>query len=228
MRRFFSVLFLLVIHVWTCGCASSNPQLSIENQDLPQLLELGSEVCDPPCWYGIIPGQTTLAEAEKILLGLDFFTSDGSVVFDETYSVITWYGGEGNNAYLNYQDGTIQIIHFYFKTGTSLGTILERLGEPDGYFLSEDDEAYVITLFYPLSGIVFKASQEFSKPMDKNMAVYFGYYVPQTEPENFLNQYIQLRKLDRPGFNLSGVDYYQWEGLGICPEGLSFPELCEP
>ena len=227
MKKFELTFCLWLVIALFMGCSQIQSLKFQVNSKYPKVLEIGSEVCEPPCWYGIIPGRTNLAETEKIIMGMDFFTNDGSIVLDETNSVITWYGGEGNNAYLYYQDEIIQMIHFYFKEGTSLGRILERFGEPNGYFLSEDDEAYVITIFYPERGIVFKASQEYSKPMSEKMLVFFGFYVPETKPESFLNQYVQLRNLDRPGFNLIGIDYTQWEGLGVCPKGLSFPELCE-
>lgn len=227
MKKTIRFLLFLIIIVLPLGCDQSGMQYYTDIQGLPKILEIGSDLCKPPCWHGIIPGQTSIKDAEVKIESLEFFSDDGYMRNDESFSELIWYGGGGNNAYFSYDDNIIQSINFYFLDGSFLDTILSNYGNPDGYILSEDDAGYVITIFYPSLGIVFHASQGYPEPISSKMTVNVGYYLPTANPELFLENYLELRQKIHTSIKIDEVDYIKWDGLNVCPKGLSLESLCD-
>lgn len=89
------------------------PTLSNQSLELVAGL-LQSKDCELPCYLGITPGETTLGQAEAILIGLgashkgDYDRKDGSKEYDYTLMIGR---SSGNNTISGPNNNTIDIFH---------------------------------------------------------------------------------------------------------------------
>lgn len=60
---------------------------------------IGDEDCPPPCWMGIIPGETSYDEAISIVEKLPFVNDKGYVRVSEDYQHISWSNGDGYSTF---------------------------------------------------------------------------------------------------------------------------------
>jgi hypothetical protein len=99
---------------------------------------LTGEPCESPCWHGITPGLTTDEEMVAILEELPFFEADtlrrkaeSVITFDREREVIYW--GHGTTFFMLLDDVVTTIdVGLYYDV--ELHDLIERLGEPTGYF----------------------------------------------------------------------------------------------
>ena len=91
---------------------------------------ISQQPCGPPCFYGIIPGETTEKDARNILHNLGEFCTDWNN---------TQYGGyRGTNCHkvdLFFQDNTVGGIRYYPDLKISVSQLIEIYGEPDHMFV---------------------------------------------------------------------------------------------
>ena len=79
----------------------------MDNPDL-----IGTEDCQPPCWNGIIPGETSVDEAAEIIKLLDL----GKLSWERQPDSLMVRGEK--NYILPYQNGVIKHINFRFGIDT--------------------------------------------------------------------------------------------------------------
>jgi len=142
------------------GLAEGSPDFSIGQPEISLLNDnflntdalLTSEPCGIPCWENIIPGETTIAEAQAIVSELEPFTvvqeDANSVVFTTNdFEICCRIMNEDNSGNPN---SVVGATFLQLAPNTTLGQFVETHGDPE--FVSgepySDNEA-VMTLFYP-------------------------------------------------------------------------------
>lgn len=84
-----------------------------------------------PCWYGIVPGVTTVAETQRIVLGLGYTPSRRSSYGIITYGLHERVIGCTLQATYDESTGPIRSLHFRDCTGIRVGDLIMALGRPD-------------------------------------------------------------------------------------------------
>ena len=110
---------------------------------------LNSPSCNPPCWEGIVPGETTFEGAHQILISNSRVINVVKQTNDKSWDYIVWDFLPVNiNEKINEggiieasKDGTIGIISLRIgKGGILLGDIIKKFGEPDQVLFPAEDE----------------------------------------------------------------------------------------
>jgi hypothetical protein len=89
--------------------------------------------CEPPCWNGLIPGESTREEVLSVLEQLP-------ALLEEPGGRVAYEGPEGFTLYLysigrvtgSYQEGTLEVIRGNFGIYDSVGELVRRHGAPEG------------------------------------------------------------------------------------------------
>jgi len=114
--------------------------------------------CDPPCWHGIQPGQTTPWEAVSILeeMGVGGMQQWGE---SDEKSEIAWmfhYPVGDSAGYIYSLDGRVAAISIHTSGSLTLAEALEKLGEPDSMWMHYEKIEWrhwlEIILVYPTRG----------------------------------------------------------------------------
>jgi len=93
--------------------------------------------CRPPCWEGIMPGQTAAAEAVEILAQSPVIATVemtiSPLIPEDGYVTWTWTGIEGGGQALFHAQApaaSIYLIEPYYPTSFRLGDVIQAYGEP--------------------------------------------------------------------------------------------------
>jgi hypothetical protein len=132
---------------------------------------LTGEPCEPPCWQGLTPGESTLEEVDEFIRTSGFvntrtmyrvrMTRGGEVVEVD----ISWdsaAGGFGPHNSFRVQGGVLKDITIRPDYALTLEQIFERYGPPEKYhaILQEVEVRFAdITLFYPAHGFIVYLSR---------------------------------------------------------------------
>jgi len=150
--------------------------------------------CKPPCWEGVIPGQTTASEATKILNASPIVlraemttttkTSDNGIV------LWSWLDGQsGGQAYYHARspEQTIYTIAPYFPKPFALRKIIQVYGEPSdilarAYHNPDNSIASDVSIFYRSQGIVLFAGAGGYLTLSLDMTFdYINFFEPTNE-----------------------------------------------
>jgi hypothetical protein len=128
---------------------------------------LTGEPCEPPCWQGLTPGESTEEDVDEFLRTTRFV--DGRSVRRGTYTRLT-LGGEEVEGVIVYwrsfwglstcndfcvEEGVLDSITICPSPGVTLGRLIERYGPPEKYQVIVpigQPLHYDVTLFYPTYG----------------------------------------------------------------------------
>lgn len=180
--------------------------------------------CAPPCWYGIIPGQSNAADVKRILPTLPFIQP--SSIKERPYP-------EGNGHYFSWSYGAIllindTVVHIETRPGfqLELGEVVERFGPPARFFprnvRGPHGGYYRISLYYPDKGLVFNTPNLPGLPLDaKEYSVRpdfsvdsVDYLAPGTVEE-------LIRQLEPPLIvDFAIQNSLPWQGFGTFPGSL--------
>jgi hypothetical protein len=145
---------LLIVFALVMVAAACAPPPELRNEGYLQDTSLiDGEPCGPPCWRGIIPGETPWSEARSILED-DPTLSDIEIRNeDETGEIaMTFRRVDGIPCCLLYTENGEEVDQMLFQLApaTTLGQVVEIYGEPEYLSLSEvsDDQA-AAALYYP-------------------------------------------------------------------------------
>jgi len=211
------------------------------NTPIPTVVEPGLAhgiPCKPPCWQGLIPGESTAQEAEKAMEQLrvsgwaDSIDGDVSWGYHIYPSPFTTHG----SIHVNMNDGIVAKINgsilFYYP----VGTLIEQFGGPEGLYLvskggtvcssceewkpPEPPTAPVMSspvhLLYPNQGLWFLTLVPLSGLgciCPEMKVVSFCYYAPISMQEALDNNYLANLCTDV----LTGIteeDLAEWHGFG--------------
>lgn len=123
---------------------------------------LTSTACEPPCWYGITPGETNANQVYAILDQLES-VDKGTITegYDREFKLnkIYWYfqrPAEDSLGSVNIQDERVTAITILTINSVKLGELIEKLGQPEKVWTEigrgENREYVNVLLFYPAQG----------------------------------------------------------------------------
>ena len=140
MKRFI-VPFLLIFVI--IGCAKTQDRYI-----------LGDENCNPPCWMGIKPGETSINEARKILERLE---NEKLTINQSEFGL---NGKIDDRFYSIYAiDNIAEVVNLSLSRKTKTRDLLAIFGEPSYAVISDINHGYFIAqLLYPDEGIVLLLS----------------------------------------------------------------------
>lgn len=125
------------------------------------------EGCSPPCWNGIIPGQTSLQEINAKLISIPVVDAKSiKAMFmlkpDDSIDFHFLPGVREIGGRVYSQDGVVQAISFLPKSNTlSLAESLQEWGTPDQYisiYYSKAEIPYLVTnIIYTKQGIILNS-----------------------------------------------------------------------
>jgi hypothetical protein len=215
---FICMLTIIFVNGLLNGCSNIKETWKASEIKNPTLL--GTASCQPPCWKEELKiGETTFDQASLQIEGLQEEEASSKIYFSDERSYITWIR-EDTSVVLHFLDDTLLFINFNSST-VDLGSIITHYGNPEKYYITEDRFGYVIDVFYPEHGIIFRSVNDFS-PMSETMIVdQFTFYDPNYRLDSFYEQFY--------GYELNSIlaMIFPWEGFGKCPAGLEFPEKCK-
>jgi hypothetical protein len=105
------------------------------------------EPCAPPCWYGLVPGQSTISEVKEVLKELDFILPSSVNYVEriapngmEEVSIryqCPYFDGTESCGYLRLLDGHLDLIMYEVAYHLVIEDVVDIIGEPDFLFLDE-------------------------------------------------------------------------------------------
>jgi hypothetical protein len=199
----------------------------------PPSTVITSTECDPPCWYGIWPGETTPQEAIGILVNLEFVSSINGWPHEPKFkqetpelSRITWtfsrtktVGDIEGCAYL--QDDRVIVISLNTLGSLTISDAFERLGEPElmvaRVHKSDAREWVRVILIYPTDGYQVEVDIDLSAAAQDNQVEIAAdipvYRVIYFDPSHY--EYLIGVKILIDGLGKTALDNArQWQGFG--------------
>jgi hypothetical protein len=151
---------LTVVALLACACTGCG-----EPPPLDRSLLTG-EPCEPPCWQGLTPGESTLEEVNEFIRTSRFVNprtlhrSDFRRASGQGVGVNIWWrstvgGGRGSNNF-SVEGGVLKDMTIYPDYDLTLGRLIETYGPPEKYaasLLSSDSLCVRVMLFYPTHGL---------------------------------------------------------------------------
>jgi hypothetical protein len=163
MKEYFKVSAVLVLFL--LGCVGL--LMFVRNFHKQPSLILTSTECNPPCWYGITPGQST---ASQVYSALDRIEGVDKDLILETNNIdgkptkITWYfkkpveDGVGS---VRIQNDLVTAISITTVNSLEMADLFSKLGEPEEYWSEaahgEARDYRDILLLYPTEGYAVEA-----------------------------------------------------------------------
>lgn len=123
---------------------------------------LTSTECEPPCWYGIRPGESNSSQAYQTLLQLK--TVNGDTIREHMTQLgrllyIDWYfqrPAEDGAGYLYFDNDRVVALRILTVNSLKLEELFEKLGPPETYWAKvgygENREYLDVHLLYPKKG----------------------------------------------------------------------------
>jgi hypothetical protein len=199
----------------------------------PPSTVITSTECDPPCWYGIWPGETTPQETIGILVNLELVSSMNGWPEEPKFkretpelSRITWtfsrtgtVGDIEGCAYL--QDDHVIAISLSTLGSLTISEAFDRLGEPELVLASlnkhREENRIRVILIYPKDGYQIEANikpsvatQDNQVEITASIPVYRVIYFDFRQYDHLINMGILLNGLGKTALD----DAIPWQGFG--------------
>lgn len=131
-----ALLSLVLMLATGCYCSESLPPYDlptrVEDPDSVDKSLLTGEPCAPPCWYGLVPGESSADEVVSTLKSLPFVDGD-SIIED----FITWKSSVMNTddyvGYIRIEENKVELLSIELEYDLTLQELIDVLGEPAGY-----------------------------------------------------------------------------------------------
>lgn len=237
----------LLVFVASCsgghiGSTPSRPQEGLASTPVPTVVEPGlayGQPCKPPCWRGIIPGETTKQEAAQ---AIEQVRSSGWASYiaggPKGYYIQPLPDTPSGSVSIGFENDVINSISgevtFYYP----IGTLIKQFGNPEATYSPGRNQGAIersckdweppdysaapvqsvpVHILYPQQGLYFFAlvpTSGLGLICPEMKVVSFCYYPPLSLPEALNNDYlVNLCGLD----GLKGVteqDLVKWHGYG--------------
>ena len=158
MKDYLKVIAGLVIFI----AAAVGALTLIRNFNRQPSVILTSTECEPPCWYGIHPGQTSAPKVYESLNTLKGVNKDSVMEqYDRQYILtrIYWFFQrpvEDAMGSVHIKEDQVTAVTIFTINSLRLKTLFERLGQPEEYWTEigygENREYLEVTLLYPTKG----------------------------------------------------------------------------
>jgi hypothetical protein len=125
--------------------------------------------CAPPCWQGIIPGETTAEEALQILQSSPYVKKSIETTGSYTLGAIWAYWKiSSGGVSLGLRDGLVHEISLNTPYRLTLGEAVEKFGMPEALMVNSagipEDPWWMIHIYYPAIGMKFRVDKQFEDP----------------------------------------------------------------
>ena len=222
-----AVITTMVMAISGCVPAVMPPPPPVQDESL-----VTGKPCLPPCWYGIVPSQTTVEEAIEIVTGLPFVAPD-SVTW-RTYDLpkgfdeaVDWqYVGATHPTHggvLYVRLGLVARIRAFLPRALKLADVLATQGEPDSVLVRVgmspgELPAYYFDFFYSERGLWLTGSQghtgkegEGSVLLSPDIAISEAQYLG---PMDLVSYLIEMQGHSEEAAREIADFYQPWPGLG--------------
>lgn len=218
--------FLKVISGLTLFLAAAAGILTfIRNIDRRPSVILTSTGCDPPCWNGIHPGQTSSSQVYGILDTLNGVGKDSVMgEYDRNFNLtkIYWFFQrpvEDASGSVYIEDDQVTAITISTINSLRLADLFDKLGQPDEYWTEighgEDREYLEVILLYPTKGYLASVIIDIEGGADQveiqpeTPVFRVTYFAPE-----MFQELLKTRMLiDRPASARIGA-FQPWSGFG--------------
>ncbi len=230
---------ILVIFLIT-SCRGGSPLSEPTTTPIPTVIEPGLAYgipCKPPCWQGLIPGQSTRQEAAQAIEQLQAegwadHIVDGSSAFGG-YSISPSPFTSHGTIHVTIENNVVTKIHsttllFYYP----IESMVDQFGAPEGLYLvhrgsticssceeweppTELEMSSPIHLLYPGQGLWFLALVPMSGEgciCPEMEVVSFCYYSPRSLQEALNDEYLTTLFVALKG--ATEEDLVEWHGFG--------------
>ncbi len=198
--------------------------------DVDKTLATG-EICDPPCWQGIVPGETSIKEALAILNEAPFVDNQ-SITRDSIYGFsdierISWRSTLTewdpymplNNFRVKVPDETIHLILITLEYELTVQELFDRFGEPERYaIIPSHPTCYGVTLIWLDRGFkadLYASEVKRNKPdqqlVTPEQLVWRVTYFPPVDTATQFMMTVYGQSADDASAN--GRDYGYWRGF---------------
>ncbi len=237
------VLVLLILGVASCSQSSSQTQTVAQfrstissTSPLPTVVEPGlaySEPCKPPCWQGLVPGQSTRQEA---ILAVEQVKASGwakHTVVDAGIAVFPLLSSPSYSILLTFDSDVLAAIEGDVGFDYPVSTLVERFGSPERVYTFGMDHKHKLcsscgegqsfknttaVLLYSSQGLWFFVDgyiEEFGCVCPQMQVSAFYYFAPCSVQEvmSLYNEF-QARLSSQPLDEMTEGDLVEWHGFG--------------
>ncbi|MBU0491269.1 MAG: hypothetical protein KKA73_14725 [Chloroflexi bacterium] len=224
-------ILLILAAIVLGACVTPTPTKSPPPADWPTRWLRGIP-CSPPCWEGMIPGETTAAEAVEIWRASPVIDtveiSIPRIMPDRGIVTWTWVGGkDGGEAIFHAQttDNPIYIIHPYLPTSFKLGDIIQAYGEPSHVAAivtsrpDDDGIDYSLSILYRLQGfILFEVLHEGKPILNEDTPFHVSFFALNDEGLRAAIKETSISRWGIPWQGMKDYDFYCRDERGNpCP-----------
>ncbi len=187
---------------------------------------LKSAECNPPCWYGIRPGQTNYSEAYATLADLEGVNKDVIMSDYDSNNKLTdiyWYFErpvEDSGGTIYFDDNRVTAISIFTINSVNLEDLFKKLGQPEQYWTEighgENREYLEVTLLYPTKGYAAQVIIDIANNANqvKIQAATPVFAVTYFAPQMFQALLKTRILIDTPSSVRTGT-FQTWSGFGI-------------
>ncbi len=189
---------------------------------------LTSTQCDPPCWYGIHPGQGEPFAIYTALSKVKEVNPDSLVIEndrEDRVSDIHWNferpAPDGTGA-IYFKDDRVTAISIATINSIDLEKLFEKLGEPESYWIEIGEREYGeyarVYLFYPSRGYLADALIDI-EPGASQVEIHPStpvFRVTYYDPEQF-QMLLETRILIEEAGHARAGRLIPWSGFGALP-----------
>lgn len=211
----FIVILLESLVVVSCSTKSD----LIDPTKYPDMVDhswLSGEPCLAPCWQRLELGRSMRQDAVAIVRNLAFIQAQDSVISEKSEAFLCRTPSSVETCVvMGFNENILSHLELSINYPLTLEQVVERIGEPDGFYASMDAEGSICTIdvFWPASKIRVSISRSNSPPIcdsmnskkgkfPKSIQVNYIYYSLPGEIENYIK-----------GIQNSGELYKHWEGF---------------
>lgn len=166
-RRTLIILFALLtsLSVSACTASSSPPSVTetpapIGSFKLPAMTPVPG--CMPPCFHGIVPGKTTIAEAFRLVEATSLQTgnqNDGALIWETQRPPREWNtkGVSVENS-ISFRQGIVNAIRIRPQQDITFQSIVEKYGNPEAVTVGRSggpSQLVDTVLLYSSKGLAF-------------------------------------------------------------------------
>jgi len=160
---------------------------------------LTGDPCEPPCWQGLTPGESTLEDVNEFMRTSGFvrpLTEHRSALHGGSGQPVelrvSWqsdvWGAKGRNEFIIH-DGVLDSIDICPDHDVTLGRLIKRYGPPEKYFANLS--AYApwyreVTLFYPTHGFTAHLTMDIEDSLQPETGIGGVWYFRAAPWERFL------------------------------------------
>lgn len=204
-----------------CKPACSSEVVTLPTGDNAELVDdslLTNQPCQPPCWYGIVPGQTSHEEAADIVARLDFINTASISDQDDCnrgFACIKWTTALSDYPYyvgtILTRDELVVSISIGLEYEFTVSDLIDIYGPPDKVLINATPQGrcYYFDLIWLTEGITAGPENSADPVLAGNQKLLgVGYFVPTSTIENY---WMNTANLPQSEASQQAAQYVDWD-----------------